>query len=120
MRLFEFSNQPWFPVVWRGYITDLLRYQVEYFQLYAAAEDLLRYALARSGAVHIVDLCSGSGGPILQIAERLGVPVTLTDLYPPAHPPDAGTDSAPRADGILEDCAAHRGPEAGKRALHSR
>jgi methylase of polypeptide subunit release factors len=43
----------------------------------------------RSGTNVIVDLCSGSGGPLINIQrdlkkyERFDVRVTLTDLFPP-------------------------------------
>jgi SAM-dependent methyltransferase len=82
---------PWLPLVLRRYITDFLRYS----QAGSDREETNRRiaqklgdVLARSGQRRIVDLGSGGGGPILEIAKHLesreGAPVeiVLTDLYP--------------------------------------
>lgn len=89
LHLFEWEDQSWFPPLWRGYMTDYLHAVERKFGMHRAAKPLLESALEESGAERIVDLCSGSGGPLLAILdewreEGAAVPATLTDLYP--HP----------------------------------
>ena len=63
--------------------------------LHTAVADRLAGALPQAGTTHLVDLCSGSGGPlpaVLPLIEaQLGraVTATLTDRYPNRHLPDA-------------------------------
>jgi len=87
--LFEFHDWRWFP--WRGYLTDLLTYQIVADAFYAPVYPLLKQALAATGYTHIVDMGSGSGGALGQLADWLSahnypVTVTLTDLFPPSNP----------------------------------
>ncbi|MCB9795225.1 MAG: hypothetical protein H6741_21190 [Alphaproteobacteria bacterium] len=87
LHLFEFMDQPWLPSRMRGWITDQLRMAEEVFKPYDALVPLVAGALARSGQRDMVDLCSGSGGPALRMAEQLRArgqldSLTLTDLYP--------------------------------------
>jgi len=82
---------PWLPLVLREYTTDFLRYsqsgvdREETNRLMAAK---LAEVLKRAGESRIVDLGSGGGGPILEIAKRVapvggrGADILLTDLYP--------------------------------------
>jgi hypothetical protein len=91
IHLFEWEDMPWLPRVLRRYITDFLRYsqtgsdREETNRLIA---EKLGDVLARSGQHRIVDLGSGGGGPILEVARHLGlrdgaaVEIVLTDLYP--------------------------------------
>lgn len=90
MRLFEFGDQPWLPNVLREGETVYLAASYRMLPLARAWADRLLDALQPRGPVSIVDLCSGSGGPLKQVVEELtargySVDVTLSDLYPPAR-----------------------------------
>ncbi len=57
------------------------------FALHRPVVPLLRDALRRSNTAHVVDLCSGGGGPVLAVYQALvsdgnTVSFTLTDKYP--------------------------------------
>ncbi len=86
--LFEIEDFPWLPKVWRNLMTDYLRFLQEQLGLYDAALDLLQDLRSRGHADKIIDLCSGSGGPVLHLIDRMEqtdgpISVTLTDKYPP-------------------------------------
>lgn len=86
---FEWEDLPWFPHAWRNYMTDMLQFS---FTLGAARAPLvsekLNQLLDATGSDEIVDLCSGSSGPVLwfrqKLEEQRGGPVrvVLTDKYP--------------------------------------
>ena len=87
IHLFELEDQPWFPRTIRDLATDYLRFMEAQFALHKPVVPLLRAVLEQSGSRHVVDLCSGGGGPILAVYEALGADgilaqVTLTDKYP--------------------------------------
>lgn len=91
VHLFELEDQPWFPPALRRYMTDYLDFAGRMSDApLARFAERLAPALRRTGATRIVDLCSGSGGPVprlLQILEEahgLKLEAVLTDLYP--HP----------------------------------
>jgi hypothetical protein len=79
----ELEDEPWFPRCLRDSITTFLHVFSEKLGLYRQAAPLLRALVHRHGATHIVDLCSGGGGPLLSLLQNLdGVDAVLTDLYP--------------------------------------
>lgn len=89
--LFEWEDQPWLPASLRDIITDHLQHafasdRAKYLR--ETIVDILEPPLRRSGATQVVDVCSGSGGPLPalfdELTTRLGRPLTakLTDLYP--------------------------------------
>ena len=85
--LFEFEDQSWFPDVIREGMTDFLRFIFTKGNLYQPIIPLLADALQQANAHNIVDVCSGSGGPIEQVAKLLtkqgiAVPITVTDKFP--------------------------------------
>ena len=91
IQLFEFGDQPWLPSWIRDAITEHLArlFMSEAAEpVHVAITEQLAPVLARSGETHILDLCSGAGGPfpavLPRLDERLGqrATVTLTDLYP--------------------------------------
>lgn len=93
-QLFEWEDQPWLPAVFRDFITDHLRHNLSQplrAPINRVIAARLSRVLARTGARRIVDLCSGGGGPLLQLrtllAQQLGreIDIVLTDLYPNAH-----------------------------------
>ena len=86
--LVEIEDQPWCPRVLRDAMTDYLHFVTERFGSYARAAPLLADALRRLGETHIVDLCSGGGGPWPDLVRRIAaaggpaVRVRLTDHFP--------------------------------------
>lgn len=85
--LFEFTDQPWLPRIFRSYLTELLAYQAA--DIYAPIAGKLAAALEASRATEVLDLCSGGGGPwrrlqpMLETLTGREVPVTLSDRFPP-------------------------------------
>nr|WKN37514.1 hypothetical protein K4G66_02170 [Tunicatimonas sp. TK19036] len=89
IHLFEFEDLPWFPHWLRQCMT---RYIVAMHRLLGTRTmlaNLIERALKHTNATHIIDLCSGSGGPMLDVAETLrnqhnlpDLKLTLSDLYP--------------------------------------
>ncbi|HEV1994937.1 MAG TPA: hypothetical protein VGR03_11445 [Candidatus Acidoferrum sp.] len=88
MRLFEIHDQAWFPGFLRDQTTDALQFILNTGNLYGPIVHQLSGALAESGTVRILDLCSGAGGPWLTLSKALeqerGLPlhICLTDKYP--------------------------------------
>ena len=89
--LFEFEDLGWFPKFLRSYITDLLTYQINHFKIYEPLANKFRSVFKDSKTNTIVDLCSGSGGPVIQICTDLKTEnpshkgpqsLYLTDKYP--------------------------------------
>lgn len=88
LHLFEFEDLRWLPKLLRGYITDLLTYQIADFGIYKSAVPKIAEVLNQSGQQALVDLCSGSGGPSIGIVEELSsllkkdIKLYLTDKFP--------------------------------------
>ena len=88
VHLWEWEDQTWMPRVFRDFITDNLHFMAHFIGLFDAVADKLRDALRACGQERIVDLCSGGGGPLPRLVDKLeaehgmSVRVTLTDLYP--------------------------------------
>jgi hypothetical protein len=82
--LFEFEDQPWFPDAIRAGGTDYLRFVFSKLDLYASAAPVISELLNRSGDCNVLDLCSGGGGPIAKIQEKLPAKIcfTLSDKFP--------------------------------------
>jgi hypothetical protein len=87
IQFIELHEQPWFPPTLRNEITDALQCGSQHLKAYAPISDLLQRALDASGSRSVVDLCSGSGGPWLDLSRKLrgGTPayyIWLTDKFP--------------------------------------
>ena len=86
LHLFEWEDQPWFPKVFRNFITDHLAFHGRL--VYKPAMQKLAEELEQTGQSEVVDLCSGGGGPLATLqpvlSKERGEPVTvvLTDLFP--------------------------------------
>jgi hypothetical protein len=85
--LFEFEDLSWFPDVIREGMTDYLRFIFTIGNLYKPILPVLEGVIQRANATGIVDLCSGSGGPIEQVAklfakQGITIPITITDKFP--------------------------------------
>ena len=88
----ELHEQPWFPSSLRDGITDALQFGFNLFKVYSPIAPLLQSALDSTRSRSIVDLCSGGGGPWLDLSRKLqsrkleGEPpvlqIWLTDKYP--------------------------------------
>jgi hypothetical protein len=86
-QVFEFHERDWFPTSFRNAITEVLRALSLEMRVHDVIGPILESLLDRTGADSVIDLCSGAGGPILAIQQRLArsdryVPVLLTDKYP--------------------------------------
>jgi hypothetical protein len=87
LHLVELEDLPWLPAPVRDAATGYLQLMIHQSDAFAPAVPLLADAVSRSGAVRIVDLCSGGGGPWRRMSAALrdaGVsrPLLLTDRYP--------------------------------------
>jgi len=82
----ELHEQSWFPTVLRNEITDALQYGAEVLGAYSSISVMLQRALDVTRSRSIVDLCSGSGGPWLDLSRKLrgDTPyrISLTDKFP--------------------------------------
>jgi hypothetical protein len=89
IHLFEFTDQTWYPPVFRRIQTDYLQFVTTRGAGHQNLIPLFARALQHASTDRIVDLCSGGTGPWLRLHDQLeqaGLPVkvTLTDKYP--HP----------------------------------
>lgn len=88
LHLLEIHEQPWCPPPVRDGTTDILNVIARWGRQYERVVPLLQETLSRSRARRVIDLCSGSGGPWLQLYSRFGassgeaIEIWLTDLYP--------------------------------------
>ncbi|HLO90841.1 MAG TPA: hypothetical protein VK172_06710 [Lentimicrobium sp.] len=86
--LSEIEDLSWLPHWLRRYLTDYLQFIFRHFNLYAPVTSFLHDILIQTRQKQLVDLCSGSGGPLLQIRKDYfrkygSVPsILLTDKYP--------------------------------------
>jgi hypothetical protein len=87
LHLFEFGDQPWFPHVLRDAETAYLAVAYRFLPLPRWWAEKISTVLHPGEPAEILDLCSGSGGPmplIIDELERRGYDARarLTDLYP--------------------------------------
>lgn len=88
LHLFEFEDLEWFPDVLRKSMLDYLSFFLRKVDFYKPIVPILVAQLEKTGQKNIIDLCSGGGGPVIQLQQQLkndygvSVHVTLTDKYP--------------------------------------
>jgi hypothetical protein len=95
VQFLELHEQPWFPSSIRDEITDALQFGLNLSKAYAPIAPLLQGVLDSAGSCSVVDMCSGGGGPWLELSRNLqsrklqgGAPglqishIWLTDKYP--------------------------------------
>ncbi len=87
IQFIELHEQPWFPSPLRNEITDALQCGSEVLKAYAPISTLLQHALDATRSRSIVDVCSGSGGPWLDLSQKLrgdtaAYRILLTDKFP--------------------------------------
>ena len=85
--LVELEDLWWWPRVFRDAETDYLAVALRFAKTYSVAAPRLAAALRKCGTTEIVDLCSGGGGPWLDLlpalrAAGVDASVCLTDKYP--------------------------------------
>ncbi len=86
---FEFEDLKWFPSLFRNFITDLLTFQINKFNIYGPVIEKIIKAAQRSENKKIIDLCSGGGGAIIRLHKEMNdkglIPpftIVITDKYP--------------------------------------
>jgi hypothetical protein len=87
VQFIELHELPWFPPSLRHEITDALQFGLILLKAYAPTAPLLQSVLDSTRCRSIVDMCSGSGGPWLDLSRRLQpdaqtLHILLTDKYP--------------------------------------
>jgi hypothetical protein len=87
VQLFEFEDQSWFPGKIRISMTKLIVVLHKMMGLGDVLKELIEEGLKRSGHQNVVDMGSGSGGPMVEIfrsirKENEKFSITLSDLYP--------------------------------------
>ena len=87
IQFIELHEQSWFPPTLRNEITDALQCGSELLKAYAPISVLLQHALDATRSRSIVDVCSGSGGPWLDLSQKLRgdkapYRIWLTDKFP--------------------------------------
>jgi hypothetical protein len=87
VQFIELHEQPWFPSSLRDEITDALRFGLNLSNAYAPIAPLLLSALDSTRSRSIVDMCSGGGGPWLNLSRKLQPEaqvfhILLTDKHP--------------------------------------
>ena len=87
LQFFEFHEQAWFPSTFRDGVTDALQFGIHRLGSYATIVPLLEGALDATRSRSIVDICSGGGGPWIDLARQLEArraPLTNGQGNPPA------------------------------------
>ena len=87
IHLFEFTDMPWYPHVFRRIQTDYLQFVATRNPGYTNLVPLIRKAMRQTKTSEIVDLCSGGTGPWIELQEKfkqagMHVTIKLTDKYP--------------------------------------
>ena len=96
VQFIELHEQPWFPSSLRDDVTDAVQFGFNLFKAYAPVVPLLQSVIdstenGTDDRQSIVDMCSGGGGPWLDLAKKLHcrstgdsarLQIWLTDKYP--------------------------------------
>jgi hypothetical protein len=87
IQFIEIHEQPWFPSFLRDDVTDALQYGLGFLKAYAPIGPMLQSALDSLSSRSIVDLCSGGGGPWLDLSRNLNGgactnQICLSDKFP--------------------------------------
>lgn len=89
IHLFEFEDFTWFPNWIRLSLTRLMIVMHKMLNSKTELAELLNKVLKNANTTKVIDLCSGSGGPMPEVVAELkenygfnSIELTLTDLYP--------------------------------------
>ncbi len=91
IHLFEFIDLPWFPNTIRVCMTRLMIVMHNLINAPADVKALILKVLPQSGNKQIIDLCSGSGGPMMSVHKQIqqeyhdDLTLILTDIYPDSN-----------------------------------
>ena len=84
--LFEFEDYSWFPKYIRDGGTDFLGFVLKKMRFYVPAISILENLAKETDHDHIIDLCSGNGGPISLVEKHINsdlvITYTLSDKFP--------------------------------------
>jgi hypothetical protein len=86
VQLFEFEDLPWFPAWIRNCMTRYIAVVHQWVGTREALTPLIRRLIEMTPSKKLIDLCSGSGGPLPEVAralqaEGLDFELTMSDLY---------------------------------------
>lgn len=106
LQLFEFHDLPWFPSALRLGTTESLRVFAEQVGLAETLAPIFQQTFEQTEVRRIVDLCSGSCGPLVALVNRLGlerrqIEVVATDRYPSQR---AFREAAAASGGVIMGC----------------
>lgn len=89
IHLFEFEDLSWFPDWLRTCLTNLIIVMHKLLSSDRELAELIAEILKKTKSTQIVDLCSGSGGPMIDVMKNLeqthkldNIKLSLSDLYP--------------------------------------
>jgi hypothetical protein len=87
IQFIEIHEQPWCPSFLRDGVTDALQFGFNLFKTYGPIAPDLQSAIDAERSGSIVDLCSGGGGPWLDLSRKLHrkqgtLQIWFTDKYP--------------------------------------
>jgi hypothetical protein len=83
IQFIELQDLAWIPSALRDGVTDYLQFLLKVFKVYAPAEEIIKKINKSTKSNQILDLCSGSGGPLVGMSHSLkDYKITLSDLYP--------------------------------------
>lgn len=96
VQFFELHEQPWFPSSLRDDVTDAVQFGYNLLRAYEPITPLLQRVIDSTASPtsrqSIIDMCSGGGGPWLDLSRQLrgrdsaadpaGLQIWLTDKYP--------------------------------------
>lgn len=83
VQFIELQDLPWLPSILRDGVTDYLQFLLKVFNVYKPSIEIISKITESTQSQNIVDLCSGSGGPLVGLSKELNnYNIVLTDLYP--------------------------------------
>ena len=89
IHLFEFEDFNWFPNWLRNCMTNYIETFHRLLGTHEQIAELLNKCLKATKSNRIIDLCSGAGGPMIEVVDLLkkdyqysDLSITFTDLYP--------------------------------------
>ena len=86
LHLFEFEDLPWFPKFIRDGGTDFLGFILNKAKFYEPTIEVIEQVIQETKHNRILDLCSGNGGPIASLSQKLApesdITFVLSDKFP--------------------------------------
>ena len=104
MKLVELEDTSWFPKILRDQQLGYIGWLVKALNLYRPIPELLTKQLQRYQQIKLLDLCSGSGEPMISIYKimNLNIQMTLSDKYPPHNFQMSALKYRPGSTDVLE------------------